>query len=102
MILMDELKPILEPLLNEENSADIIQKITSIDKSEEDLTQSIRSKIDAEWNEKFKKAFFNNEGIPATKVEEKPEASDSNIPNTIDDKEPDVPHKFEDLFKEGD
>lgn len=97
MILMDELKPILEPLLNEENSADIIQQITAIDKNEDDLTGSIRKKIDAEWNEKFKKAFFNNEGIPVT---EKPKTEDvvSDISEDKETNEPEPPHKFEDLF----
>ena len=58
MIKLDELKPILEPLINErEDASEIIESIQNIDKD----VEFDRTQIDAEWNEKFKKAFFEKE-----------------------------------------
>ena len=58
MINMEDLKPILEPLLEgNENSASIIEQVSAIDKDVETDTSAV-DKVNADWNERFKKAFF--------------------------------------------
>lgn len=58
MIIMEELKPILEKLVDgREDAADVIESVVAIDKD----VEVDRSEIDAlneSWNERFKKAFF--------------------------------------------
>ena len=58
MINLEELKPVLEGLLEgREDSADIIEQVTSLDKE----VEVDRSEIDAlnkSWNDRFMKAFF--------------------------------------------
>lgn len=64
MIKLEELKPILEPLLNEENAAAIIESISAIDKpddAEERISQAVaaaREEANASWNQRFKNTFF--------------------------------------------
>lgn len=87
MINLDELKPILEPLLTDrEDSASIIEQIQGIDKE----VETDQSKIDAlnkSWNDRYLAAFFGNkkaeilsdgagvtiEDVPASEIEEEPE-----------------------------
>ena len=78
MINMDELKPILEGLLEgREDSADIIEQVSGLDKPVE-VDRSEIDALNASWNERFKKAFFGekasdiDESIPS--VPEAPEA----------------------------
>lgn len=60
MINLDELKPILEPLLTDrEDSASIIEAIQGIDKE----VENDQAKIDAlnkSWNDRYLAAFFGN------------------------------------------
>ena len=97
MINLEELKPILEPLLTEENSADVISQIQAIDRSVEDTSEEIKKQLNAEWNEKFKKAFLENAGVPETKSSNPDEPSSAD-PNTSDIEEPSKPKTFDDLF----
>lgn len=58
MINMDELKPILEGLLEgREDSAEIIEQVAVLDKPVE-VDRSEIDALNASWNERFKKAFF--------------------------------------------
>ncbi len=98
MIDLEELKPLLQPLLDgREDSADIIEQIAGIDRTI-DPPQVDRSEIDAlnaSWNERFKKAFFGEkaEGM-SDEVPAVPEASD-------DTEEPEEkPLTYENLFTE--
>lgn len=65
MIDMNELKPILEPLLSErEDSADIIESIQGIDREPEAPDFSAReAEINKSWNDRFMKAFFGEKGV---------------------------------------
>lgn len=60
MINLDELKPILEPLMEgREDAADLIEKIQGIDKE----VENDQAKIDAlnkSWNDRYLAAFFGN------------------------------------------
>lgn len=78
MINMDELKPILEGLLEgREDSADIIEQITVLDKPVE-VDRSEIDALNASWNDRFKKAFFGekaadiSEEIPSVPEAEAP------------------------------
>ena len=71
MINLDELKPILEGLVDgREDSADIIEQVNSLDK-EVEVDRSEIDALNASWNDRFKKAFFGekaedvNEEIPS-------------------------------------
>lgn len=71
MINLDELKPILEGLLEgRDDSADIIEQVNSLDK-EVEVDRSEIDALNASWNDRFKKAFFGekaddvNEEIPS-------------------------------------
>ena len=84
MISMDELKPILEPLLDgREDSASIIESIQGIDKEAPEPDFSEReAAINKEWNDRFMKAFFGEKGkeldteIPKDEVQEASDATD--------------------------
>ena len=55
---MEELKPILEGLLEgREDAADIIEKVTVLDKPVE-VDRSEIDALNASWNDRFMKAFF--------------------------------------------
>lgn len=60
MINLDELKPILEPLLTDrEDAASVIESIQGIDKE----VENDQAKIDAlnkSWNDRYLAAFFGN------------------------------------------
>lgn len=64
MIKMDELKPILEPLLEgREDSAAIIESISGIDREPDPPDFSEREKeLNKSWNDRFMKAFFGEKG----------------------------------------
>ena len=97
MIKMDELKPIIEPLLNDENSATVIESIQAIDIYDpEDNSQAIQEAIDAnnrEWNERFKKAFFNPDSDDST-----PDSGMDDTTMESDEDEDEEKTTFEDLF----
>lgn len=58
MINMDELKPILEGLVEgREDAADIIEQVMGLDK-EVEVDRSEIDALNASWNERFKKTFF--------------------------------------------
>ena len=62
MINLDELKPILEGLLDgREDSADIIEQVSALDK-EVEVDRSEIDALNASWNDRFKKAFFGEKG----------------------------------------
>lgn len=79
MINMDELKPILEGLIDgREDSADIIEQVSALDKPVE-VDRSEIDALNASWNDRFMKAFFGNKGdnidIEIPKVDEVPDAN---------------------------
>lgn len=62
MINLDELKPILEELLDgREDSADYIERVSGLDKDVE-IDRSEIDALNASWNDRFKKAFFGEKG----------------------------------------
>ena len=105
MISMDELKPILEPLIEgREDSASIIESIQGIDRPAEEPDFSAReAEINKSWNDRFMKAFFGEKGkeldteIPKDEVVEASEATDE-----IDGSEEITPENItiDDLFEE--
>ena len=78
MISMDELKPILEPVLSErEDSATIIESIQGIDRPAEEPDYTAHdAEINKAWNDRFMKAFFGEKGgdlkteVPQDEVDE--------------------------------
>lgn len=94
MIKLDELKPILEPLLEgREDGADIIESITAIDKEIEapDNSEEI-NRINREWNDRYMKAFFS--GVETNND------NNTNEGNVEEANEVEEKTTFEDLFKE--
>ena len=95
MINLDELKPILEGLLDgREDSADIIEQVNSLDK-EVEVDRSEIDALNASWNDRFKKAFFG----------EKAEDVNEEIPSIsgTDDVEEEAPEEaltYDNLFSE--
>lgn len=67
MINLDELKAVLEPL---DLSADTIEAIMGLDREVNDGSEEIArltgelDRVNSEWNDRFKAAFFKGEGIP--------------------------------------
>lgn len=67
MINLDELKAVLEPL---DLSADTIEAIMGLDREVNDGSEEIArltgelDRVNTEWNDRFKAAFFKGEGIP--------------------------------------
>lgn len=90
MIDLNELKPILEPLLNDDNSVDIIEKITAIDR--EGVTQKDIDDLNASWTKRYRDAFFNGVANDVTG------AHDSEAQAEEQAGEETVPETFEDLF----
>ena len=105
MINITDLKPIIEPLLNDENSADIISKIQEIDKdvssegtfTQDDIDSAVK-KVNAEWNERFKKTFFSGskDNKEITSKNNSGDSADDVVDTGTD--EPTTPAKYEDLF----
>lgn len=56
MIDINELKPILEPLLSGDDTADVIDKIREIDRP--GVTQADLDNLNKEWTDRYRKAFF--------------------------------------------
>lgn len=84
MIVMDELKTIIEPLLEgREDAADIIEGIKAIDRDVE-VDRSEIDALNASWNERFKKAFFGEKAdnisteIPTLEEVKEEEVKDEN------------------------
>ena len=67
MIDLNELKPILEPL---NLTAETIEAIQGLDREVNDGSEEIArltgelDRVNGEWNDRFKAAFFRGEGIP--------------------------------------
>lgn len=99
MIDMNELKPILEPLLEgREDSADIIEQVAAIDRTI-DPPQVDRSEIDAlnaSWNERFKKAFFGSDKADSIS-EEIPSVPEVSEEEPVEEEKP---LTYENLFTE--
>lgn len=94
MINIDELKPILEGLIEgREDSADIIEQVSALDKPVE-VDRSEIDALNASWNDRFKKAFFGEKG--ASIDEEIP-----SVPEADPEPEKDENYDGEDLKYEG-
>ena len=96
MINMDELKPILEGVLEgREDVAEVIEQITALDKPVE-VDRSEIDALNASWNDRFKKAFF---GEKADTISEEipsiPEADE-----TVDDTDAEEVLTYDNLFEE--
>lgn len=97
MINLDDLKSILEPL---DLSAETIEAIIGLDKEVNDGSEEIArltgeiERIDNEWNDRFKAAFFKGEGIPH---DHEPEVTAQVDGQTGTEKEPTT---YEELFSE--
>lgn len=97
MINLDELKSILEPL---DLSAETIESIIGLDKEVNDGSDEIArltgelERIDNEWNDRFKAAFFKGEGIPH---DHEPEVTAQVDEQTGTEK---APTTYEELFGE--
>ena len=97
MIKMDELKPILEELLEgREDSADYIEKVTVLDKPVE-VDRSEIDALNASWNERFKKAFFGERGEDISEEIPKVETEKEDV---VEEDYDGDDLKYEDLFKE--
>ena len=89
MIVMDELKPILEPLINDENAADIIAAIQAIDThTAESEVKAAVDAANAEWGRKFKETFFGGasadpEPEPEPEPDPEPDAEDVSLDDLI-------------------
>lgn len=101
-IRMDDLRPIIEPLLNDENSATIIESISKIDtEPEADIDSAVKAaqaELNESWNKRFKETFMSGvkPADPGTDPAPAPE------PEPEPEPEPDAgPTTFEELFKEG-
>ena len=63
MIDIEELKPVLEGLLDgREDQADIIDKIKAMDKPVE-IDRSEIDELNASWNKRYMEAFFGAKGV---------------------------------------
>lgn len=105
MIDMNELKPILEPLLDgREDSATIIESIQGIDKEVPEPDFSAReAEINKAWNERYMKAFFGEKGADlSTEVPQDEVAEASAATDEIDGSEEITPENItiDDLFEE--
>lgn len=96
MINMEELKPILEGLIEgREDAADIIEQVTVLDKPVE-IDRSEIDALNASWNDRFMKAFFGekaddmSEEIPSI-----PEAED-----VVEDEVVEEDLTYDNLFEE--
>ena len=100
MIKMDELKPILEPILEgREDSATIIESINGIDREPDPPDFSEREKeLNKSWNDRFMKAFFGEKG----------ENMNTEVPkedSVVDDDDDEIDGEdiaIKDILKEGD
>ena len=87
MITMDELKPILEPLVSDENAADVIAAVQAIDTHTVD--SEVQAAVDAtnkEWGRKFKETFFGGNTAdlePDPEPDPEPDAEDVTLDDLI-------------------
>ena len=97
MINVDELKPILEELLDgREDSADYIERVSALDK-EVEVDRSEIDALNADWNERFKKAFFGEKGAGMDEsIPKGDESGDEGRDENYDGED----LKYEDLFTE--
>lgn len=80
MIDLEKLKPIIADLLTDENSADIISKITEIDEKPADNTateeaiKKATDEVEAKWNQKFRETFLKgSQEVTTEKQKDAPE-----------------------------
>ena len=93
MINLDELKPILEGLLEgREDSADIIEQVNSLDK-EVEVDRSEIDALNASWNDRFKKAFFGEKADDVN--EEIPSISETDV---VEEEAPEETLTYDNLF----
>lgn len=87
MILMDELKPIIEPLVSDENAAEIISAIQAIDThTAESEVEAAVAAANAEWGKKFKETFFGGASAdpePEPEPDPEPDAEDVSLDDLI-------------------
>lgn len=101
MIKMENLKPIIEPLLTDDNSASIIESITAIDtEPNTDVDDAVKAAVaeavsaaNAEWNRRFRNTFFNGVQQGGEQDPIVPPAEESE-PEVVE-----APTTFEELFK---
>lgn len=68
MIKLEELKPILEELIDDrEDAAEIIERVSALDVEDDRIEKAELDKLNESWNERFKKAFF---GEKADQIDE--------------------------------
>lgn len=100
MIDMNDLKPILQPLLNDENTASVIESITAIDKDDY-VSKTEIDKINKEWNDRYTKTFFGGtpitESVANTNVSDPIVTTEASTNEVVEEKEPTT---YDDLFKE--
>lgn len=99
MIDLNELKPILEELLDgREDSADYIERVAGLDK-EVTIDRSEIDALNASWNDRFKKAFFGEKGADIN--EEIPSVDEVKTEEEVVDENYDGEDlKYEGLFTE--
>ena len=97
MAVLDNIKAIIQPLLNDENSADVIEQLAKLDidegTSQEDIDKAIAER-DTYWNERFRNTFFAGVTEDAEVLEESPAEDDQLIGNEEGNL------TFEELFEE--
>ena len=100
MIKLDELKAVLEPLIEGDNTASVIESITALDVYDENsgIEEAVAAALadnDASWNKRYKETFFAPqaaaEGTEDVGVATE-ESTDANTEVVVE--------TFEDLFKE--
>lgn len=97
MAVLDNIKAIIQPLLNDENSADVIEQLAKLDidegTSQEDIDKAIAER-DTYWNERFRNTFFEGVTEDADVLEESPAEDDQLVGNEEGNL------TFEELFEE--
>ena len=102
MIVLDELKPVLEEILvGRDDIADVIDRVASLDKAEDEtkLESAIADAVaenDKKWNERYMQTFFgkhsDNMDYEVPREEVKEEIKEENPEDTE--------YKYEDLWVE--
>lgn len=88
MIDLNELKPVLEPLLGDD-AADVIDQITALDthNTDSDVKEAV-DKVNAEWQERYRNAFFHGDAAqptqPATPKDPDPAPPTDEVPSLDD------------------
>lgn len=107
MINIDDLKPILEPLLEgREDAATVIEALSAIDVDAEDnaaateaaVTAAVAAK-DSEWQDRYRRSFFSPE--PSAIATDAAASAGTTTTTTVDDTTPDPEDiDFDDILKE--